>query len=156
MKEISSREVLVSDCLSVNSLVSQKLSHAWLRGRQRPDNKTLSTFPSLQLSSIHTLGNKSKEEEDIIIEREKVGQVFCVCWAHLWNVSLSPSYKWRTAANRQTRDYSCINWREDKMLPGSQDAVEKETNGRLTVNWRIILWVLPPVNKLPTFPFLGS
>ena len=25
-----------------------------------------------------TKGNKSKEEEDIIIEREKVGQVFCV------------------------------------------------------------------------------
>ena len=26
---------------------------------------------------------------------------------------------------------------------------------RLTVYWRIILWVLPPVNELPTFPFLG-
>ena len=25
----------------------QKLSHPWLRGSQRPDNKTLSTFPSL-------------------------------------------------------------------------------------------------------------
>ncbi len=28
---------------------SQKLSHPWLRGSQRPDNKTLSTFPSLFL-----------------------------------------------------------------------------------------------------------
>ena len=68
------------DIITLDSFIfnHQKLSHAWLRGRQRPDNKTLSTFPSLQLSSIHTLGNKSKEEEDIIIEREKVGQVFCV------------------------------------------------------------------------------
>ena len=38
-----------NDFLTVNSLVSQKLSHAWLRGRQRPDNKTLSTFPFLSL-----------------------------------------------------------------------------------------------------------
>ena len=36
-----------NDFLSVTSLVSQKLSHPWLRGSQRPDNKTLSTFPSL-------------------------------------------------------------------------------------------------------------
>ena len=32
-----------NDFLSVTSLVSQKLSHPWLRGSQRPDNKTLST-----------------------------------------------------------------------------------------------------------------
>ena len=37
----------VNDFLTVTSLVSQKLSHPWLRGTQRPDGKTLSTFPSL-------------------------------------------------------------------------------------------------------------
>merc|ERR1711920_546284 len=31
-----------------SSLVSQKLSHPCLRGSQRPDEKTLSTFPSLK------------------------------------------------------------------------------------------------------------
>ena len=40
-----------NDFLTVTSLVSQKLSHPWLRGSQRPDNKTLSTFPS-RCSSI--------------------------------------------------------------------------------------------------------
>merc|ERR1712129_86655 len=34
-----------NDFLTVTSLVSQKLSHP-LRGTQRPDEKTLSTFPS--------------------------------------------------------------------------------------------------------------
>merc|ERR1712151_136202 len=34
------------DFLTVTSLVSQKLSHPCLRGTQRPDEKTLSTFPS--------------------------------------------------------------------------------------------------------------
>ena len=35
------------DFLTVTSLVSQKMSHPWLRGSQRTDEKTLSTFPSL-------------------------------------------------------------------------------------------------------------
>ena len=35
---------------AITSLVSQKLSHPWLRGSQRPDEKTLSTFPSLTSS----------------------------------------------------------------------------------------------------------
>ena len=40
----------------VSDPLSQKLSHAWLRGRQRPDNKTLSTFPSLfHMSSFNYL-----------------------------------------------------------------------------------------------------
>ena len=38
-----------NDFLTVTSLVSQKLSHPWLRGSQRPDEKTLSTFPSPSL-----------------------------------------------------------------------------------------------------------
>ena len=41
-----------NDFLSVTSLVSQKLSHPWLRGTQRPDGKTLSTFPSLFLTVL--------------------------------------------------------------------------------------------------------
>ena len=39
-----------NDFFSVTSLVSQKLSHPWLRGSQRPDNKTLSTFLSLSFN----------------------------------------------------------------------------------------------------------
>ena len=38
-----------NDFLTVTNLVSQKLSHPWLRGTQRPDGKTLSTFPTLRL-----------------------------------------------------------------------------------------------------------
>ena len=44
-----------NDFFSVTSRVSQKLSHPWLRGSQRPDNKTLSTFPSL-LKEVLSLG----------------------------------------------------------------------------------------------------
>ena len=40
-----------NDFLTVTSLVSQKLSHPWLGGSQRPDGKTQSTFPSFVLCS---------------------------------------------------------------------------------------------------------
>jgi hypothetical protein len=43
------RKVIYDDFLTVTSLVSQKLIHPCLRGSQRPDDKTLSTFPSLFL-----------------------------------------------------------------------------------------------------------
>jgi len=40
--------------LTVTILVSQKLSNPWLQGSLWPDNKTLSTFPSLTLLLTHS------------------------------------------------------------------------------------------------------
>ena len=51
-----------NDFLTVTSLVSQKLSHPWLRGTERPDGKTLSTFLSyciLEFSYYHLLSYKN-------------------------------------------------------------------------------------------------
>ena len=69
--------------MTVTSLVSQKLTHPWLGGSQRPDGKTLSTFPSpaflsLPSSTSITSGVSMWENWKVAVLRWRDLYFFCL------------------------------------------------------------------------------